>query len=316
MTRRYLVRRLGGVVITLWLVSLIVFGITQILPGNAANMILGTAATPDALQALSTQLGLDRPWYVQYVTWLLGMVSGDWGRSMILSTPVRPAVLDALGRSALLGSIALVLVTVVAVPLGVWSAVRRGRITDFVVTLCSYIGISMPEFVVATVLVAVLVRPDIGWFPASGYQPLDRGFGGFLLHLLLPVVSLALVLTAHIVRQTRSEMSDVLQADFVRTARLKGLPPRAVLFRHALPNALLPTITVIALDVGYLVGGILVIEEIFAFPGLGRLMIFAVTNRDLPLLQAGTVVMATIYAGANFVADVAYAMLDRRIQYG
>ena len=187
---------------------------------------------------------------------------------------------------------------------------------DFAVSICSYVGISMPEFVVATVLLALLVRPEIGIFPASGYQPLGQGLGGFLLHLILPVVSLTLILMAHIVRQTRSEMSDVLQADFVRTARLKGLPARQVLFRHALPNALLPTITVIALDVGYLVGGILVIEEIFAFPGLGRLMIFAVTNRDLPLLQAGTLVMAAIYAGANFAADIAYALLDRRIRYG
>jgi len=315
MSLSYLLRRLLGVAITLLLVSLIVFAITQVLPGNAATMILGTAATDEALHALAVQLGLDRPWYVQYLHWLFGMLTGDWGRSMLLSTPVRPAVMEALTRSALLGGTALVLVTLLAVPLGAWAALRRGRLADLVITLFSYVGISMPEFVVATLLLALLVRPEIGLFPASGYQPLSEGFGGFLLHLVLPVASLTFILMAHIVRQTRSEMVDVLQKDYVRTAILKGLSRRNVLFRHALRNALLPTVTVLALDVGYLIGGILVIEEIFSFPGLGRLMMFAMINRDLPLLQAGTLIMAAVYAIANFGADLVYALLDRRIQY-
>jgi peptide/nickel transport system permease protein len=315
MTSSYLLRRLIGMAITLLLVSVIVFGITQVLPGNAADMILGTSATPETLQALAAQLGLDRPLWLQYLSWLGGILSGDWGQSMLMSRPVRPEVMSALGNSALLGGISLIVVTLIAVPLGVWSAVRRGGLADTVITFLAYLGISMPEFVVATILVAVLVRPEVGIFPASGYQPLAEGLAGFLLHLVLPVVSLTMILMAHIVRQTRSEMADVLQADFVRTAILKGLPRRRVLFQHALRNALLPTITVLALDVGYLVGGILVIEEIFAYPGLGRLMIFAVTNRDLPLLQAGTLAMAAIYAAANFLADFAYALLDRRIQY-
>ncbi|MGE0718680.1 MAG: ABC transporter permease [Alphaproteobacteria bacterium] len=315
MSPRQLVRRLVSIAVTLLLVSFVVFAITQILPGNAANMILGEFATPEALAALTTRFGLDAPWYVQYLRWLGGVLAGDWGESMTLSRPVMPEVLTALGRSALLAGFSLATVTLIAVPLGVWAAVRQGRPADLAIGGVSYIGISLPEFVTATLLIVFLARPEIGIFPAGGYQPIEAGIGTFLIHLALPVAALTMIMAAHIVRQTRSEMVDVLHAEFVRTATLKGMPRRVVLFKHALRNALLPTVTVIALDVGYLIGGILVVEEIFAFPGLGRLLLFAMQNRDLPLLQAGTLVMAAVYAATNFATDIAYSVLDRRIQH-
>ena len=311
----YLLKRVGFIAVILLVVSFVVFAVTQILPGNAAQMILGEFALPEQLEALERQFGLDDPWFVQYGRWLTGLLTGDWGTSMVMRQPVLPLVLDALSRSLVLAGLSLLAVTFIAIPMGVLAAARRGKATDTGISVVSYIGVSLPEFVTATLLLVFLTRPEVGLFPAGGYTPPGEDFGRFLSHLVLPVLTLIIILMAHISRQTRSEMVDALQHDYIRTATLKGLPRRAVLVRHALRNALLPTITVIALDVGYLIGGIIVVEEVFAYPGLGRLLVFAMQNRDLPLIQAGALVMAAVYAAANLAADLIYALLDRRIQY-
>ena len=311
----YLLKRVGFIAVILLVVSFVVFAVTQILPGNAAQMILGEFALPEQLEALERQFGLDDPWFVQYGRWLGGLLTGDWGTSMVMRQPVLPLVLDALSRSLVLAGLSLLAVTFIAIPMGVLAAARRGRAADTGISVVSYIGVSLPEFVTATLLLVFLTHPEVGLFPAGGYTPPGEDFGRFLSHLVLPVATLIIILMAHISRQTRSEMVDVLQHDYIRTATLKGLPRRAVLVKHALRNALLPTITVIALDVGYLIGGIIVVEEVFAYPGLGRLLVFAMQNRDLPLIQAGALVMAAVYAAANLAADLVYAALDRRIQY-
>ena len=311
----YLLKRVGFIAVILLIVSFVVFAITQILPGNAAQMILGEFALPEQLEALERQFGLDDPWFVQYGRWLAGLLTGDWGTSMVMRQPVLPLVLDALGRSLVLAGLSLLAVAFIAIPMGVLAAARRGKATDTGISVVSYLGVSLPEFVTATLLLVFLTHPDVGLFPAGGYTPPDEDFGRFLGHLGLPVLTLVIVLMAHISRQTRSEMVDALQHDYIRTATLKGLPRRTVLVKHALRNALLPTITVLALDVGYLIGGIIVVEEVFAYPGLGRLLVFAMQNRDLPLIQAGALVMAGVYAAANLAADLVYAALDRRIQY-
>ena len=311
----YLLKRLGYIVFTLFLISVAVFGITQVLPGNAAAMILGEYALPEQIAALERQFGLNDPWHVQYWRWFSGILVGDWGTSMIMSRPVLPLVMDAFSRSLIIAGISLLVVTLVAVPMGVLAAARRGRKTDVVVSVGSYIGVSLPEFVTATLLLVFLAHPSLGLFPSGGYTPPSDSIVDFLRGLVLPCVTLTIILMAHISRQTRSEMVDALQADYVRTAVLKGLPRRVVLVKHALRNAMLPTITVIALDVGYLIGGVIVVEEVFAYPGLGRLLVFAMQNRDLPVIQAGTLVLAASYAFANLIADLLYAMLDRRIQY-
>lgn len=315
MSLAYLVKRLLYLLITALVVSLIVFGITQILPANAAQMLLGEFATPEALAAIETKLGLDQPAYLQYLKWVGGVLSGDFGTSLRTGLPVGPTVIDALSRSLTLAGLSLLAVTLVAIPLGVAAAVYQGRKIDFGVSFTSYIGVSLPEFVLATLLLVWLTRPEVGLFPASGYVPFGDDPLKALWHLALPVLTLTIVLTAHVMRMVRSEMVDVLHSDYVRAAELRGLPRRSVLFRHALRNSLLPTITVLALDVGYLIGGIIVVEEIFAFPGVGRLLIVAVQQRDLPLIQAGALIMAMTYALSNLLADFAYAYLDRRIQY-
>ncbi|MBV7483156.1 ABC transporter permease [Bordetella sp. BOR01] len=312
----YFLKRVLYIVLILVFVSALIFFLTQVLPGNAAQMILGEHATPEQVAALSARMHLDRPAYVQYADWALGILKGDWGTSFSIGQPVLGLALTALGRSALLGIVALVLVTLVAIPLGVIAAARRAGPIDVGVSVTSYIGVALPEFVTATLLLVLFARPELGLFPAGGYKAISEGgFWAFASHLILPAITLTIVMTAHISRQTRSEMVEVLESDYVRTARLKGLSNRAVLWRHALPNSLLPTITIIALDVGYLIGGILVVEEVFAYPGIGRLMVLAIQNRDLPLIQCIALLMSAIYAFANLAADLSYAWLDKRIQY-
>jgi peptide/nickel transport system permease protein len=201
-----------------------------------------------------------------------------------------------------------------AIPLGIVAAVRRGKIADMVVSLISYAGVALPEFVTATV--AVLVFSDLmKWLPPTGYVPLTENFASGIAHLVLPVCVISVILIAHVSRMVRSELVDVLHTDYIRAARLKGISRGQVLRRHALRNALLPTITIVALDVGYLLGGVIVVEEIFAIPGIGRQLIVAIQARDLPAIQAGVLIMAATYSIVNFIADILYAWLDKRIQY-
>jgi peptide/nickel transport system permease protein len=315
MNAAYLARRFASVLVVLVIVSITVFAITLILPGNAAVMILGEYATPEQLRVLELELGLDRPWHVQYLSWMGNLLGGDWGTSMRLSLPVAGLITEALWRSAALAAAALVIVTVIAIPLGIIAALKRGTWADLSISLFAYLGTAVPEFVTATLLLVFFAAPDRGWFPAGGFVPAAESIWLFLYHMCLPAATLSLILTAHIARQVRSEMSDVLGSDYVRAARLKGLPERTVVMRHGLRNAMAPAVAVISLDVGYLLGGIIVVEEVFAWPGLGRLIIYALQNRDLPVIQAATLVLATIYALSNLVSDLVIAALDPRVRY-
>lgn len=315
MTAAYLARRLGAVALVLLIVSFTVFAITMILPGDTAVMILGEYATDDQLAALQARLGLDRPWYLQYSAWLKGILAGDFGQSLRLSQPVANVVGSAAWNSATLAIIALVTVTIIAIPLGTIGALNRGTPVDLFIGLVAYIGVALPEFVTATLLIVFLAGPAVGLFPAGGYVAPHEDLGQFIAHVILPTATLSLVLAAHIARQVRSEMSDVLGSDFVRAARLKGLPERTVVLRHALPNSLAPAVAVISLDIGYLLGGIIVVEEIFAWPGLGRLLIYALENRDLPVIQAITLLLAAVYALTNLIADLVIAALDPRVRF-
>ncbi len=315
MNAAYLGRRLASMMLVLVIVSLTVFAITLILPGNAAVMILGEYATPDQLRVLELELGLDRPWHVQYLGWMGKLLAGDWGASMRLSVPVGGLITEALWRSAALAAAALAMVMVVAIPLGIVAALKRGTWVDLAISFFAYLGTAVPEFVTATLLLIFFAAPDRGWFPAGGFVPAAENRLLFLYHMCLPAATLSLILTAHIARQVRSEMSDVLASDYVRAARLKGLPERTVVLRHALRNAMAPAVAVISLDVGYLLGGIIVVEEVFAWPGLGRLIIYALQNRDLPVIQAATLVLATVYALSNLVSDLVIAALDPRVRY-
>ncbi|MBV8188416.1 MAG: ABC transporter permease [Alphaproteobacteria bacterium] len=314
MSPAYLLKRLLLIVYTLLVVSLVVFAITQVLPADAATMLLGENATPEALAAIRAKLGLDQPVWLQYGHWLGGVLHGDFGTSLRTGQPVAPMLLEALGRSLLLAALAIALMLALALPLGIVAALRRGKLADLAVSILSYVGVSLPEFVTATLVVLVLAD-GLKLLPATGYVPLTENLWEGLAHLALPVLTVSVILIAHVSRMVRSELVDVLHSDYVRAARLKGLSRRTVLFGHALRNALLPTITIVALDVGYLLGGIIVVEEIFALPGLGRQLIVAIQARDLPAIQAGALIMAATYSAVNFLADIAYAWIDKRIQY-
>lgn len=309
----YLLRRFSYGIISLIILSLIIFACTHLLPGDAASAILGESATPEALAALRERLGLNRPLPVQYAAWLVGVLRGDFGVSTTLNQPVLQLIAPNFANSMGLAAIALAAAALIAIPLGVIAAVRRGRATDAAILTGSYIGISIPDFVLAPVLILVLAGPPLQLLPSSGYVPVSESALGWLSHIVLPTTALTLVLIAHLMRQTRSGMLDVLASDYIRTARLKGLPERLVLWRHALRNGLTTSISVLALDIGYLLGSIVIVEEIFAYPGLGRLTVYAVANRDLPLVQGTTLVIGAVYVLANLVADWVHGLLNPRV---
>ncbi len=311
----YVVKRLIYIGFILVLISILVFAITQILPGNVARMILDQYATEESLRALEKKLGLNDPLVVQYWRWASTLLGGSLGTSLIMERPIGPLLWTALERSANLALLSLISVTIVGIGLGVMAAVWHNRPADHAISVFTFLGISVPEFFWGIVLMLVFSR-YLGWLPASGYAPLSEGVGKWLSHLLVPTATLTFTLIAHVSRLTRSSMLEALQSLYVRAARAKGLPERVVLVRHALRNGLLPTITVLALDLGWLIGGIVVVETIFAFPGFGRLLIFAIQRRDLPLIQASILVVTGVYCVANLVADLLYAYFDPRIRYG
>ena len=294
--------------------SVLIFAIVHVLPGNVAYAILGEYATPTAVAALEAKLGLNDPLLLQYWHWLSGMLRGDFGESVVMSRPAAALIGEALGRSALLAGPAFVLVAVCGIALGLHAATHQGRASDHVLSVAQLVLIAMPEFFLAIVAV-LLFASVLHWLPATGYAPIaEAGVLGWASHLVLPVLVLSLGLLAHISRLTRSSLLDVLGSRYVLAARARGLPERIVLWRHAVPNALMPAVTVLAIDAGLLIGGIVVAETVFAYPGLGRMLVFAIDHHDLPLLQAGMMVVTAIYAGANLIADLLYAVLNPRIR--
>jgi peptide/nickel transport system permease protein len=310
----YILRRLLGVVGVVAATTVLIFAIVHVLPGNVAYAILGEFATPTAVAALETKLGLHDPLWLQYWHWLWGLLHGDLGLSLTMDRPAGPVIAQALGRSAILAGLAFTLVAAVGVGLGVHGAIHAGRPADHLLGLVQLVFIAVPDFFWA-ILAILLFASWLGWLPATGYVAITDGVGAWAAHLVMPVLVLAVGLIAHVSRLTRSAMLEALRSRYVLMARAKGLSERRVLWRHAAPNAMLPAITILAIDFGLLIGGVVVIETVFAFPGLGRLLVFAIEHHDLPLLQAGMLVLTTIYALANLTADLAYAALNPRIRY-
>ena len=310
----FLARRFLSVVFVLWAMTVMVFAIVHILPGSVAHMIFGEYATNAAIAEMEERLGLNLPLYEQYWRWFSGLMRGDFGQSLTMERPVGPVILEALGCSAILASISIVLVAIIGIALGIHSATHVNSWSDRGLTLMQYFFIAVPEFFWC-ILVIIFFAVWLGWLPATGYTPLaDGSFLGWAKHLILPVSTLVLGLIAHVSRLTRSSMLEAIESKYVLAARAKGLPERIVLRRHALPNALLPTITILAVDVGILIGGIVVVESVFAFPGLGRMLIYAIDHQDIPLMMGGMIVITAIYALANLAADILYAVLNPRIR--
>lgn len=299
--------------LTALLLSTFIFFATSYLPGDAATTILGDNATPEALAHLRERLGLDRPVAVQYVAWLSSALTGDLGISTTTTRPVTDLVLTSLGNSLVLAFPALVLSTVIGIALGLLAARRPGGRLDGTILLASYIGVSVPDFVVGPMLILIVSVAAIS-LPSSGIGSLQTGLGDVAAHLVLPILTLLTMALAHLIRQTRAGMLDVLSKDYIRTARLKGLSEDRVLRRHVLPNGLNSVIPIVALGVGYLLGNMVIVEEIFAYPGIGRLTIYAVANRDLPLIQGTTLTIGLVFIVSNIVGDLLQAWLDPRIR--
>jgi peptide/nickel transport system permease protein len=312
----YLLRRFLGMLGVVLSMSVLIFAAVHILPGNVAHAILGEYATPASIAVIEAKLGLNDPLPLQYWRWLAGILQGDLGTSLVMSRPAASVILDALGRSAILAGLAFVLVAGGGIALGIHTATHQGSLSDRLLTLGQFVFIAIPEFFWA-ILGIVLFASWLHLLPATGYAPLGEvGVLRWMSHLVLPVFVLSFGLIAHVSRLTRSSMIEVLQSRYVLAARAKGLTEQRVLWIHALPNALIPAITVLAIDMGLLIGGIVVVETVFAYPGLGRLLVFAIEHHDLPLLQAGMMVVTTIYALANLAADLGYAALNPRIRVG
>jgi len=309
----YVLKRLASIGIILVIMSILIFGITQALPGSVAHIIAGQFAPDEVVQAIAEKLGLNDPLPVQYWRWASGILTGDLGDSLIMERPIAPMLSEALGRSAILAVASFFFIAVVGIGLGVIAAIHHNKPVDHAVSTFTYLGISVPEFFWGLVLILIFSR-YLRWFPTGGYTPLDEGFGPWLWHLVLPTATLTFAFIAHISRLTRSSMLETLRSQYVKNARAKGMPERVVIVRHALRNALLPTITVLAIDVGVLIGGIVVIENVFSYPGLGRLLIFAIERHDLPLVQAAILIVAAIYCISNLMADLLYAYLNPRIR--
>jgi peptide/nickel transport system permease protein len=308
---RFLLRRLGVALLTLLLVSMIVFAAAQLLPGDVGRTILGPYASEEQVAALNDRLGADDPAPVRYASWLSRFVRGDWGTSAALRQPVRPLVLDRLGNSLLLALYALALAVPVAVTLGMLAARRRGRALDAVVSATAVSLLAMPEFVVGTIL-SIVFAVELGWFPVSAGVP--DGALSLVHELTLPAAVLALVVFGSLARVARAATLTALDADYTRTATLKGLPAHTVLARHVLPNVLPPTIAAVGAHVGYLVGGIVVVETLFAYPGLGKLLLDSATAHDLAPLEACVLMTAIAVMVANLAADVAASALDPRLR--
>jgi len=311
---QYVLKRLGLALLTLVLLSLIIFFAGSVLPGNPGRAILGPFASPQAVQVLNHQLGVDRPLITQYWSWVTGILHGDLGTSYQYRLPVSTFLFPALGRSLKLAILAFVILVPLGILGGVLAALYRGRFVDRSISVTGLSFTSIPEFVSGIVLI-VIFAIGLKWFPVTATPPPGSSPLVQLRYLILPAIPLVLILFGYIARMARAGTIEALDSDYVRTAILKGLPRSTVIWRHVLRNSLLPTITVIATQCGYLIGGLVIVETLFNYPGLGRLIFTAATNKDFPMLEAGVLVIGIVYLGATLIADILYTILNPRIRF-
>jgi peptide/nickel transport system permease protein len=310
---RYMFKRLFSLALSLIVASGVIFAVVEIAPGDPASFMLGINAQPDTVAALRAELGLDQSKFDRYLSWVGGMLTGDFGTSYTYRAPVAQMISDRLWVSLPLALFALTLSTLIAFPAGIFAAARRGRIGDLAVTGATQLGVAIPNFWFAMMLV-LMFAINLRWFNAGGFPGWDQGFWVGMKALTLPAIALALPQAAILTRVMRSSLLDILGEDFMRTARAKGLSERQALWRHGLRNALIPVLTIIGLQFAFLMAGAIIIEQVFYLPGLGRLIFQAITQRDLIVVES--VVMLLVFAViiVNFVVDLAYAAVDPRLR--
>lgn len=310
----YVVRRLLQVLLALLGVSIAVFAVIHLVPGDPIRVALGTRFDPDIYQALYERAGFDKPLIIQYFSWLGGALTGDLGVSFITGRSVTNLVVERLPATLTLAGAALFIALLVALPVGIISAVRSGSKLDYFTSAASQVGVSVPDFW-AGIMYILLFSLLLGWLPSSGYVSLLDDPWEWMRHLLLPALTVGLISGSILTRFVRSAVLESLNQDYVRTAYAKGLSERKVIFGHVLPNAWIPIVTVVGLQLGFLLGGVVVVEVIFAWPGLGRLALTAVSDRDYPVLQGAVLYIAFTFLIVNLFVDILYAYLDPRVKY-
>ena len=314
--RQFIVVRLISMVFTLFGLSVFVFLLARLIPGDVVQVSLEQAErTPEMVQELRSFFGLDQPLHVQYWNWLSGVLQGDLGTSWRSGNSVMGLILDRLSVTAELTVLAMVVSTGLGVPLGILAATRQNSPMDYLVRVMSMFSLSIPEFWQGIMLILVL-SITLGWIPSLEYVDFWNDPATNLSIMILPAISVGTVASANIVRMTRATMLEELRQDYVRTARAKGLHDRVVIYSHALKNTLIPVVTIAGLQIGYLMGGIVVMEAVFTLPGVGRLMLLAISQRDYPLIQGVVLFIATIFVFSNLLVDVLYAYVNPRIRYG
>jgi len=310
---RYLFRRLGSLLATLLVASLVIFVVIEVVPGDPASYMLGMNAQADTVAALRSELGLDQSKPARYLSWLAGMLQGDFGQSYTYRSPVADMVTDRLWVSLPLAVYALFLSTLIAFPAGIWAASRRGGAVDTTVMGFTQLGIAVPNFWFALLLV-LFFAVKLGWFSAGGFPGWEYGFWAGLKSLTLPAVALALPQASILTRVMRSALLDVLGEDFMRTARAKGLSERQALLKHALRNAMIPVLTIIGLQFSFLIAGAIIIENVFFLPGLGRLIFQSIAQRDLIVVESVVMLLVFAVVMVTFLVDLAYAWVDPRLR--
>jgi len=311
----YLIRRTLGAFLVMFAVATLVFFMLRLVPGDPIAAMLADVGDPAAVDEIRAKLGLDQPMYVQYGKWLYYAVQGDLGNSIYGSRiPVGQLLAEALPRTLSLASLSFVIATLIAIPAGLIAATRKNTGLDYSVTFIAFLGLSMPDFWLAILLIIVFAA-NLQWLPAIGYAPLSEGFWPWLSHLILPSIAVGTAFSAIVARMIRSSMLEVLNADYMSVARSKGLGEMTLILRHAFPNALIPVITVIGIAFALLMSGTVVVENVFAIKGLGRLLIQSILNRDYPVVQGSILVVSAIFVFSNLLVDVLYSVVDPRIRY-
>jgi peptide/nickel transport system permease protein len=310
---RFVARRLLYSVVVLVGVLIVVFALVHLVPGDPVRIALGTRYTPQAYDALRSASGLDRPIVEQFFAYIGNAVTGNLGVSFRNGDPVTVTLLERLPATVSLGVVGIVIALVIALPAGIWSALHEGRVSDVIVRVTSQFGVSIPDFWLGILLIAMFAS-TLHWLPTSGYRPLFDDPAGWLQHIVLPGLTVGLVAAAIMTRYVRSAVLEVASMGYVRTARSKGLPPRVVTLRHTVRNALVPVLTITGIQLATILGGVIVVEVVFAWPGLGRLVYNAVAARDYPVIQGAVLLIAALFLLINLIVDVLYAVVDPRIR--
>jgi peptide/nickel transport system permease protein len=306
-------RRLVLALVTLFLISLIVFLGVEALPGDTATAYLGQMATDESLESLREEFGLNDPLHERYFNWFSGILRGDLGESMVKRKPVAELIGNRFRNTVVLAVAAALVGIPLAIVLGVIAGLMRDKWPDVIVSTTSIVGMTLPGFVTATILIYIFAI-RLEWFPAITLVPTDVPVVELLPNIVLPIITLTLIMVAHILRLVRTNMIDVMVSDYIQMARLKGVPARQIVFKHALPNAMLPTINIVALTLAWLLGGVAIIETVFNYPGIGKLMIGAITDRDFALVQGIAIILAAVYISLNLIADLLSLVLNPKLR--